>query len=86
MIVNKYLKSKTVDEMIEENRKKAQKKREKKGTLAKEINKMATTSTRNVGTSQRAAITDAREGRKAEKGQAMAKRQNREVLHPRQIS
>ena len=34
--------------MIEENRKKAQKKREKKGTSAKEINRMATTSTRNV--------------------------------------
>src|SRR5699024_4820407 len=53
VIVNKYLKSKTVDEMIEENRKKAQKKREKKGTSAKEINKMATRSTRNVETASK---------------------------------
>ncbi len=48
LVVNKYLKSKSIDDMIEENRKKAQKKREKKGTSAKEINRMATTSTRNV--------------------------------------
>lgn len=48
LAVNKYLKSKSIDDMIEENRKKAQKKREKKGTSAKEINRMATTSTRNV--------------------------------------
>ena len=47
--VNKYLKSKSVEEMIEENRKKMQKKIEKKGTSGKEINKMATTNTRNVG-------------------------------------
>ena len=46
--VNKYLKSKSVEEMIEENRKKMQKKIEKKGTSGKEINKMATTNTRNV--------------------------------------
>lgn len=74
VIVNKYLKSKTVDEMIEENRKKAQKKREKKGTSAKEINKMATTSTRNVGTSQRAAITDAEKEEKLKKAQAMGEK------------
>ena len=47
--VNKYLKSKSIDDMIEENRKKMQKKIEKKGTSGKEINRMATTSTRNVG-------------------------------------
>lgn len=49
LAVNKYLKSKSVEDIIEENRKKAQKKREKKGTSADEINKMATRSTRNVG-------------------------------------
>ena len=53
LAVNKYLKSKSVEDMIEENRKKAQKKREKKGTSAEEINKMATKSTRNVGTSSK---------------------------------
>ena len=51
LAVNKYLKSKSIEDIIEENQKKAQKKREKKGTSAEEINKMATTSTRNVGSS-----------------------------------
>ena len=51
LIVNKYLKNKSVEDIIEENRKKAQKKREKKGTSAEEINRMATKSTRNVGVS-----------------------------------
>ena len=50
LAINKYLSTKSLDEMIKENQKKAQKKREKHGTSAKEINKMATTSTRNVGT------------------------------------
>ena len=53
LAVNKYLKSKSVEDMIEENRKKAQKKREKKGTSAEEINKMATKSTRNVETASK---------------------------------
>lgn len=47
--VNKHLRQKSVEDLIEENRKKAQKKREKKGTSAEEINRMATRSTRNVG-------------------------------------
>lgn len=53
LCVNKYLKKKSVEDIIEENRKKAQKKREKKGASAKEINRMATTSTRNVGNTSR---------------------------------
>ena len=52
LAVNKYLKNKSVEDIIEENRKKAQKKREKKGTSAQEINRMATANTRNVGTSK----------------------------------
>lgn len=73
VIVNKYLKSKSVEDMIEENRKKAQKKREKKGTSAKEINKMATTSTRNVATAQKSksAISDAEKEEKLRKAQEM---------------
>ena len=50
--VTKYLKKKSVEDIIEENRKKAQQKREKKGTSAEEINRMATKSTRNVGTAK----------------------------------
>ena len=53
LAVNRYLKSKSIEDIIEENRKKAQKKREKKGTSAEEINKMATKSTRNVGTASK---------------------------------
>lgn len=48
LIINKYLNTKSTEEMIEENRKKAAKKREKKGTSAREINQMAATSTRHV--------------------------------------
>ena len=54
LAVNKYLKSKSIEDIIEENRKKAQKKREKKGTSAEEINRMATKSTRNVGNTSKA--------------------------------
>ena len=53
LAVNRYLKSKSIEDIIEENRKKAQKKREKKGTSAEEINKMATKSTRNVETASK---------------------------------
>ena len=48
LVINKYLDTKSTDELIEENRKKAAKKREKKGTSAREINQMASTSTRHV--------------------------------------
>jgi YidC/Oxa1 family membrane protein insertase len=48
LAINKYLSKKSLDDLIAENQKKAAKKREKKGTSAKAINKMATTSTRNV--------------------------------------
>ena len=46
--VNKYLSKKSVDDIIKQNQEKAKKKREKKGTSAQEINRMATISTRNV--------------------------------------
>lgn len=46
--INKYLQTKSLDDMIKENQEKAAKKREQKGTSAKELNKMATTSTKNV--------------------------------------
>ena len=48
LIINKYLSTKSTDDLIKENQERAAKKREKKGTSAKEINRMATTSTKNV--------------------------------------
>lgn len=48
LIINRYLNKKPIEELIEENQKKAAKKREKKGTSAKEINQMAVASTRRV--------------------------------------
>lgn len=48
LIINKYLNKKPIEELIEENQKRAAKKREKKGTSAKEINQMAVASTRRV--------------------------------------
>jgi len=76
LAINKYLSTKSLDEMIKENQKKAQKKREKHGTSAKEINKMATTSTRNVGTSSSKAkgrAIDAEKEEKIRKAQELAK-------------
>lgn len=48
LAINKYLNSKSTEELIAENQKKAAKKRQKKGTSAREINQMAATSTRRV--------------------------------------
>lgn len=74
VIVNKYLKNKSVEDIIEENRKKAQKKREKKGTSAEEINRMATKSTRNVGVSTaKKETTDPEKEEKIKKAQEHAK-------------
>lgn len=73
--VNKYLKSKSVDDLIAENQKKLQKKREKKGTSAKEINKMATTSTRNAGShtgTGKSAVSDPAKEEKVRKAQELA--------------
>ena len=64
------------DDIIKENQEKAKKKREKKGTSAEEINKMATTSTRNVGTSSSKAkgrAIDAEKEEKIRKAQELAK-------------
>ena len=75
LAVNKYLKSKSVEDIIEENRKKAQKKREKKGTSAEEINRMATKSTRNVGNTSKAKkeISDPAKEEKIRKAQESAR-------------
>ena len=74
LAINKYLSTKSLDEMIKENQKKAQKKREKHGTSAKEINKMATTSTRNVGTvtKGKSGISEAEKEEKIQKAQQKA--------------
>ena len=67
LAVNKYLKSKSVEDIIEENRKKAQKKRE--------INRMATKSTRNVGNTSKAKneISDPAKEEKIRKAQESAR-------------
>lgn len=57
--INKYLAKKSTEELIAENQKKAAKKREKKGTSAKTINRMATTSTKNVDDKKKSKISDA---------------------------
>ena len=74
LAINKYLSTKSLDEMIKENQEKAQKKREKHGAPAKEINKMATTSTRNVGTvtKGKSGISEAEREEKIQKAQQKA--------------
>ena len=62
------------DRILKENQEKAKKKREKKGTSAEEINKMATTSTRNVGTvtKGKSGISEAEREEKIQKAQQKA--------------
>ena len=74
LAINKSLSTKSLDEMIKENQEKAQKKREKHGAPAKEINKMATTSTRNVGTvtKGKSGISEAEREEKIQKAQQKA--------------
>lgn len=73
LAINKYLSKKTVEDIIAENQKKMQKKREKKGTSAKEINRMATTSTRNVGSSSVSKKNQAQSDEKIRRAQEMAR-------------
>ncbi|MDD3402434.1 MAG: YidC/Oxa1 family membrane protein insertase [Hespellia sp.] len=72
LAINKYLSTKSDEEMFEENMKKAAKKREKKGAKASEINKMATTSTKNVGT-KKSSISDKEREEKLAKASEMKK-------------
>lgn len=73
LVINRYLSKKSVEELIEENRKKAAKKREKKGTSAKEINKMATQSTKNVTPKKTSNISDAEKEEKLKKAAQYSK-------------
>jgi YidC/Oxa1 family membrane protein insertase len=52
IIINKHLDKTPMEEIIEKNREKAKKKREKKGASADRINKLAQQSTRNVESEQ----------------------------------
>ncbi len=58
LIINKHMNKIPVEELIKQNQKKAAKKREKKGTSAQEINRMATTSTRNVNNKGKSSLSE----------------------------
>jgi YidC/Oxa1 family membrane protein insertase len=73
LAINKYLGKKSTEELIAENQKKAAKKREKKGTSAKAINKMATTSTRNVEDIKKSKISDAEKEERLKKAEQYTK-------------
>lgn len=66
VVINKYMDRKSVDDLIEESKKKAAKKREKNGAPAKEVRSMATTSTRNVK-SGKSSMSEAERKEKLEK-------------------
>lgn len=67
VVINKYMSKKSVDDLIEENRKKMAKKREKNGVPAQEIKKMATTNTRTVDSKVRkSSMTEAEREKKLE--------------------
>lgn len=65
--INKYLAKKSTEELIAENQKKAAKKREKKGTSAKTINRMATTSTKSVDDKKKSKMSDAERNERLKK-------------------
>ncbi len=75
VIVNAHLKKQSVEDIIAENQAKAKKKREKKGTSAEEINRMATKSTRNVGVNSKSSgkETDPSKEEKIRQAHEMAK-------------
>lgn len=73
LAINKYLSKKSVEELIEENQKKAAKKREKKGTSAKEINRMAAQNTRNVGTKKQSNVSSKEKEEKLKKSAEYSK-------------
>lgn len=73
LAINKYLSKKSVEDIIAENQKKMKKKIEKKGTSAQEINRMATTSTRNVGSSSKSKRSQAENDEKIRRAQELAK-------------
>ena len=73
LAINKYLSKKSVEDIIAENQKKMKKKIEKKGTSAQEINRMATTSTRNVGSSSKSKKSQAENDEKIRRAQELAK-------------
>ena len=86
LAINKYLSKKSVDDLIEENQKKAAKKREKKGTSAKEINQMATTKYKKRDREEKSNMSDPEREKKLKKArQQIVRMQNQEVLHLRQI-
>ena len=60
VLINKQLNKISVEDMIKENQEKAARKRERKGTSAAEINKMATTNARSVSPAKaKAKLSDA---------------------------
>lgn len=70
--INKKLAKVSTDDLIKENQKKAEKKRAKKsGTTASEINKMATTNTKNV--QKKSKMTDAEREKLIEEAKTKAK-------------
>ncbi|MGC4018812.1 MAG: YidC/Oxa1 family membrane protein insertase [Muricomes sp.] len=69
LAINKYLSKKSTEELIAENQKKAAKKREKKGTSASAINRMATTSTRNVEEKKKSRVSDSEKEERLKKSE-----------------
>lgn len=71
--INKYLAKKSTEELIAENQKKAAKKREKKGTSAKTINRMATTSTKSVDDKKKSKMSDTERNERLKKAEQYTK-------------
>lgn len=82
VLINKYLEKKSVEEMIEKNKAKAAKKREKRGTTAAKLNEMAQQNTKNIKknnmpeSEREALVNKANEKRKNAKPGSLASKAN----------
>lgn len=74
IFVNRHLKKLSIDELIEKNREKAEKKRAKRGEKAEKINAMAQRNTRGIQTSAKTSVlTDAEKEAKLKKAEESKK-------------
>lgn len=74
VIINRHLDHKSLEDMIEENQKKAAKKRQKKGVAAKSLNEMAQKNVRNIQEPKKASMSSAEKEKKIQ--QAAQKSRN----------
>ncbi len=67
VIINRQLQKESLDDLVERNREKAEKKKEKRGEKAEKVNAMAQTNTRSIKTSANRSVSDSASKERVEK-------------------